>query len=96
MSEADDHRHEYDPPIVSVSVRVLHGLEPIRMVGHHGVGHWSASCGTVTEMEDIQTLPLEWLIKRRDVGHIVGNLPIGRMMVRDEPGSPWMEEADED
>lgn len=92
-SVADDHEHVYEATDVVVSVWVLRGLEPVRMVIHHSDGDWSVLCGTVDTADDLEAMPLSWLSRRRDIGRYASRLAPGRMVTRDGVLDAW-EEAD--
>ncbi|MGY1855047.1 hypothetical protein [Modestobacter sp. SYSU DS0290] len=88
----EPHDHVFEPARVVVSVWVLRGVEPVRVVVHHSDDDWSVLCGTVDSPEDLQGVPLSWLSSRRDIGRYATELGRGRMVTRDDALDAWQEE----
>jgi hypothetical protein len=82
-----------DAGAVAVSVYVVDGSEPVRMVIHHREGDWSVLCGTVEDSSEMRALPPAWLSEHPELGPLSHSLSRGRMATRNDPVDPWMEEA---
>ncbi len=92
MLATTDHEHVFETPEVVVSIYVLNGMEPVRMVIHHAVGDWSVLCGTVEDPREAIGKPRSWLIDHPELGPIARSLPPGTMVTRDGPDEPWVRE----
>ncbi len=88
----EDHEHVVEAPEVVVSIYVLNGMEPVRMVIHHDAGDWSVLCGTVEQPHEVVGKPRSWLMNHPELGAIARAVRRGWMVTRDEPGDPWLRE----
>lgn len=86
------HDHVWEPSEVAVSKWVLAGAEPVRMVIHHDAGDWSVVCGTVDSADQLVGMPLSWLREQHGIRDFATTLRPGRMVTRDDPSEPWVEE----
>ena len=86
-----DDRETPEDRLAVASTFVLDGLQPLRMVVHHGDGTWTFCCGTTAEAAHFVTVHAGGMFRRYgyDLFHL-RDLPAGHIAERNERGDEWL------
>ena len=82
--------HRRPERLAIVSVRVLHGQEPLRLVMHYADGGWAFLCNTTADVDDLVAVHPHHLFDEFAADLLrLRLLHPGHLAVRDDPGHPW-------
>ena len=82
--------HQHPERLAIASVRVLDGVEPLRLVMRYADGGWAFLCNTTADADHLVAVHSHHLFDEfpRDLAPL-RPLPRGHVAVRDDPGHPW-------
>ncbi|MCM5680887.1 hypothetical protein M8A51_15280 [Schlegelella sp. S2-27] len=106
MDTVEEHPHSFLPgawpfsePInrlAYISVRALHGGDPVLQVFHDHDGDWQLLHGGATDEDDCKIICLGCAYERDSSIGILSGLPAGWAAYRESPDGPWRCEPYED